>query len=1435
MRQKCIRLLLRPLLAFLLSFSITFSGTDLGLLFAAQTSKGQAPTSGEQKEQDINQLRKAFKGQSVAHLDQFHLTGQKVVDYRHKQVNAVVKEAKLKDYLDRLNHLEEKQEALLELLNKLKVQQQSVVKKEAKRLLSIKQDLQSRIKLNQLELKDAKAFDPRKGKAFEVDWMIDESLKPRHYWGSKMGLKIYQNSKVVKEISQTSFTESLSPLFFKNNPLEGLVGQGPLTFSITDNKGVVLHEFLRPVVAVFFFGQYLVYIEKKSISKQSSVLPVRFIDLNYFKSSIGNAPLPVFTFPVNLKESSNTFNIKKAHLNIAGQRLAYEQFALLSKLYQIVFNVSVSLVDGESYKNVEPLIKDIARFFNLSMKEQSKLFQSQMNKAIDFTSFSDNLVKGVDANAKAHRALLEATKSSTENKDFLKNILSDGQITDAEYAKLTATLNIKKDLSSTNKALYQGRKLLTRINLLSRFLISPRPEGSPKIFKSLVALASKGVSGKSELWRFSKNNFYIKIAKYGLAAGGVALAASHLPEPYTLHLYKSLDLISAIGEHFKAYLSHINYGFNYADLSKDALITSTTGWTQFVSTYFADGVGAKFLYGLGQVLMVPLQLFAGIHLSINSFKMFSKSRVVYKEFDKKDKSFIKAFVTAAQRESTAYWSRLSDAEKEVSGSDVSVMSAEEEKLLAEHLQRLTSKNTSLNSVENNLAQFNKKLKSPLLKSYIRTIKDYTQKLKFSKNIKSVFKSRSEDLGLKNTFSFRKALSQAFLSFSSLSETFKFNASVWGYLFVGRSFFFSPSKWLMGLIYPNYFKVSVTGKTQHFPSRFNGGLETSPQSLKRLLSKGRVGSSLRKLPVLKNILLSPQALKNLNTLENSVLPLEALAIEVSMKRAQIALIKQVKDVKRLQVLFDSAQRESEVSTGIKNFYDKKIKQLTKKEKTFFRAYFTRSFDLIMQDFLSQVTKNKKLNSVQDPDTFSKQFVKNLRKENFIFDLSQKSIDKVSKGVESRIDFESIQLWSENLSQKTNLFTTRVKNNFRHKLLQSLHPDNPQIKRFLIGKKKIQEPKAMERAVRKEVSSMVSAIPIGILSSLALYAGVKTGLLVPFDPEGLDTETHRNYMSRYLFYTGFIPSIIVGLMSSTWMKVQEDYRIDSLGGFNKMVSHADGQKGFWRYYLKNFFKNPKNKWKSNQIFMLKIITANLPAAAVTIAVSNLYGLGRIDLGSFLASYLIAYSTVLYGLNVKMEQAFELASSWVNSKIPRRLRAHPEAQKYISKNLQKRKILFSIMDSFWDVLVLENIAGTMLTLKDNVKYGTRAFLRLVFGGELPTVLFANFIESVSSAFKSIWGVETFFTSVKNLFTNNYEITQRYPKELLEAGKGVERLQEIKDLSANKLAEFVGKSSAAMLSIGAFISVPYVASEWLDKRKRQRLQNQGLALRLKCSDLFN
>ena len=683
---------------------------------------------------------------------------------------------------------------------------------------------------------------------------------------------------------------------------------------------------------------------------------------------------------------------------------------------------------------------------------------------------------------------------------------------------------------------------------------------------------------------------------------------------------------------------------------------------------------------------------------------------------------------------------------------------------------------------------------------------------------------------------------------------------WNYPYLVRTYFYSPNKWLMFLIYPNFFGVtmnSVEGR-QHFPSRYNGGLESWPQKFQRTMSKvvhgsaffgnettaspedsktGQVdqqtrGSFENRFRFFSGLFISRQGLEDLSRFESTIIKAEVEAIKLAKKRALEALMESIRDPERLRMIFDSSGGQKTSSIGIMEFYDSKIKKLTHRERLFYRAYFTRTFELLMQSFVSEMS-SMEWKTPMDPATFARKFVHELKAGRIqAIDVTEESIKKFGEDLEKTVDYKQVRRWAMDLAYRGEEFLTRIDMQFRMKLLQSIHPENEQLDLVFQASRMANKPQAMDRAVRAQISSVFSSIPIAIGSTLVLFASVQSGLLQPFDPSGMDTDTHFRYMSRYLFWAGFVPAVLLGMVAGTWMKVQEDARIDKQGGFDRIVQYSDGKRGFWRYYFKNLFKNPANNWRSNQLHYLKIIWHNIPAASVTMIATSLYGLGRVDLGIFVSGYVMIFATPLVGFGMQLHQAFELASTWVKSKIPRRFRAHKAAMQYVDRQIQMYKIKQSYGLNLFNIVVIQGIAGDLFTLADNARYGTRAFIRLFFGGNTLTGWIDSLAGKMVEAFGSIPGVEPSIKAVRHIFTNNFEAWQQFPKELVEANPGVGKVEYDSTLPKNTLGRVLGNTVGAITSLGLLTSAPYIGSHILQSRNEKRIQKRGA--RIRCSVLF-
>ena len=1439
--------------------------------------------AGEEMEKSLEELRSSIQDpRESSDLDTFQMMKQGVVDERSQNIEALRAEELLKDYLERVEFLERDIEALKAIRT-----QQEAKRAEARTEAQKKQandfieDAKSRIAFAQLELEDLGQFDPRHGENLNVDLMIDDRLKTRHYWGNQMKILVSQGDKVITEIKQRDFTQSLSPQFSANNPLGDFRNQGDMTFTIADSRGRPLHEFFAPVEAVFFFAEYLVYVESSQWNSGGKTLSIRFIDLNYARANLGNAPLPVFTLPLKLDKKPTEFKIENGVLKIGVNPINYPLMVLVSKMSQVFFNVSVSLVDPQTYEQIQPLIKDILDFLGRLMKAQDSLFQEQFRRVVDTDYYLRQFKGGV-----------EKTEPMDVNqlKELIGGLFNDDRLTDTEYSDLRQKLGIAESLSATNQALFESRSLTTRIHLLMRFLMQPRPEGAPKIQQALLMLAFSDNEKRPRSWEFVKNSFSAKLLKYGAGVGVPAILGTMIfPDFFQVQFYKTVDLMSTVHAHFMGYLEHIDYGRAYAHLSKEAFIRVATGVTYFYDSYIVDDRWIRLLQGFGFIFLEILKPLAAIHIVVNSF-IALKGIWRVRSLSQGRLGWLAAFYYESRQASRRYWAEKSEDIEKSGGGRSSDISPEEEKLLLDYLKRLKQGRASTEDLikeiekgevdlsESLLSRFSLKsladrlslggLKKVLLsmlknqqqseedikRAYENGVRDYDKMTSFSENMGETYKEVAKNFPGKTVRGVRVALANTFLSYPSLIRSFRTAVLSWNYPYLTRTYFYSPTKWLMFLIYPNFFRATMNSRQgqQHFPSKYNGGLELWPRKLHRMLSRtvngfsqipssglhdSGAGKGKQSDPgwgrfqniqnFLNQWIISEKGLGDLRQFESVVIRVEAQVIRIARERAQKALMESIRDPDRLLRIFNSRRG---TSIGISDFHDPKIKKLSSRERFFYRAYFTRTFELLMQSFVSEMFAMEGESSM-DPSDFTEELFRKIKGGHIpVIEINEDSLKRTS--LEKNMDYEQIRKWANELAWQGEEFLTKMDIQFRTKLLQSIHPENEQLGLVFQASKMAQKPQAMDRAVRAQISSLFTSIPLGIASTLVLFASVQSGLLQPFDSQGMDTETHFRYMSRYLFWAGFTPAVLLGIVAGTWMKVQEDARIDGYGGFDRVVKYSDGQRGFWRYYFKNVFKNPSNNWRANQLHYLKIIWHSLPAASVTVMATNLYGLGRVDLGIFISGYVIVFATPLVGFGLQLGQAFELASAWIKNRIPRKLRAHKMAMQYVDRQIQLYKLKQSYALNLFEIVIVQGVAGTLLTLSDSARYGTRAFIRLLFGGETLAELVSGLTDKMIEAFKTLPGIEPGMEAVRHIFTNNFEAWQRFPKELIEISPGVERVEYNSNLPKNSLGEVIGKTGAITFSWGLLSAIPYVGSHALQSANEKRLQRRGSQLR--CSVLF-
>lgn len=1174
-----------------------------------------------------------------------------------------------------------------------------------------------------------------------LDFVDDNPSKPNYY---KSNLTLVIRDLKGEEVTSQKQRTFLNPMEVKNGYQSELYGE-EVKFSLFSKDGIELHRFHRPVQFAQVYGEFVLYQEKGSDK-------LLFIDMRYFKDNLGDTRLPVFEYPLNLTKETKSVEIKDGSLFINGdQKINRASLGFISRINEITFNIAVGMSDPESFSRSKNLIKELGHYFDKMMEEQGNKIKNKLQLSLHNTEklqeFLGQQKRDVDLLAKSKG--FDSIPDAPDGLDKEEAII---------YKQLKSKGELNSVLLDSNRGVQNSRKFLTRLNLTISKMTMPRPTGVKVLTKNLYMLVGFAKSKEERMTAFdniAELKIY-KMMKYGAVASGAIYLGGQLPETYAFNLMDVLAIGKAGAQGTMSYLQNMEYGLAFPKLFASQAAIVFEG-PLHVLDYFSGGNSGKFLMGITSVLAMPMMLFAVPHFIVNSLSamkgMSGKWNGLRDQGFSKIETLKKSFIEHVAGNREMYTQALSEAEKGVSGGEIDLPEQELEEL-KEIIKDLKSKAPK----EGKVAKMFAKVKSQLGK------------------MTSIFKKSSDDV--KEIKTLGSAFKDFMLSYPSLTNTFRFLGVAWNYFFLSRSFFFKPSTWAVPFIYPNYYSVSSDSVTilkdgtqriakrlqddekqkishgvQHHASDFNGGRKTWAQIFKERTSN------------------TSSELKALRQWEEAIIPVEQIAQQVALQKALGALAKNIKKSDTLKTFFESAtpNLSQSPSTGIEDLASKAIHNLKGKDKAFFRAYFTRIFDETMVEYLKSEAINKQGEKVRSK--IEAMNLKEIKAESisWLDDLEEHSeklstssevrtkltaeISKVADKVE---ETKSIVEFADKASRELGFFFNRRKENFRHGMYKTMTPASLQVSRYLVSKRGLKNPKAVARAVREQVASLLINQPIGILAAIIMYAGVEGSVLQIFHPDEMFGPNSFFYLSRYLFLNGLVIGTVMGMAGDIWIKVQMDNRLASQGGFDTVPLKGDMKRGFWKYYFKNW-KNPQNSFADNFADDLQLIWANLPNYLLSYTVEAFAAFRRFDIGFFIQSFL-GMGLPIGSLYRKIDQQFELASTWVNGQIPQKYRSHPIAQEYIGTTIQGYRYKFNLFTEAYTTLI--GYVESAYYLNSTEEYGPRSRLRLFFGGYTPTELAALSLRSIGEFFGVLsvpqLGISVDVTGItdkcEDLLTNNY-----------------------------------------------------------------------------------
>lgn len=1081
---------------------------------------------------------------------------------------------------------------------------------------------------------------------------------------------------------------------------------------------------------------------------------------------------------------------------------SYSSSAVLVKSMVEVFQRSVGAQDQMIQSGFANLGQDPNTLTQMSQQHQDNL------SMLGFLSNNADLVNKLKApiagseatDSKSLSPLLDQGQSAQYDLEAFTQVLANQD-------------KMKAHLLRVNHVQTYSRKLMARINLMIHHLAQPQPLGGGVLLKSLLQLAaSKMKRQQSSVQHINDIKAhplypYLKYGSVGLSSALLS-GAVFTDSPLTF-IYQSLDVMEAIYAQVKGYLEHIGYGHNFIDLAAESAGVASSSIPSLGEQYVNNGRYTYSLTAAGAVFVSLVTAYAVPHFTTNFIRLaqwkkqnsalvqeqvaeamqetlspewgsFKKLLFLLKQsIVEKKVTFILSVEDLVNQYNQARADdarRLAEGKKagevmEASSAKQTIMdhaNAPVSNLWAEQLigQIETSSQLQVSqaSLKTKANQLMSRAKSWLSKSpatsvgvdpvTLATMDQASQWQAASDASTSVAQAMVLPVTKQKTFfnshmSFIEALKTFTFSYPSLTLTFTSLGNIWGNFFISRSLAYSRASYKMLAIYPKFFSVAAQDmKKVTVPSLFNGGE----------LSRGELRE--------RNKMMSAADLQELVNFEKSVVPLEQESYRRALELASNALLKFIEDPKTMNQLISTnelprvgmAWHELEnlaPSIGVTKLSSIKLKSLPQDVQAYFRSFAFSLSNQLTINALKNIGQREGLILTDVEPRALKQQVAGLNQN--LINQGKSGLFKainVPQEIEqalSQVDLSSFDLEVRKIVEARSKETKELKSmfDFKGKLLAKLDPTGNQMGRYLKSRQKLGEFAAAARAVRNEIAGMFVDTPMRVFATFVMYAGVLDGsMLQPIHDEMFGPNSFF-YASRYLVFNEFVLGTILGVMANTWFKVAVDARQDDAGSFDKLPMVSDQKKGFWRYVIKSGWKNPSNTWAANHLNYLALVWYNIPAALITITILNMVSLGRLDLGAFMAGYLFIALTPLTGIGVKIEQSFELASSWVAGQIPYKLRTNKVVLDYIQSSGQKKRFFFNIWQGAYSISV--GTITDIMTLANSAKHGSRAFLNLVLYGYQPEELISKFLQKVVAVAGWIPGVEQVARACESALTRN------------------------------------------------------------------------------------
>lgn len=1102
------------------------------------------------------------------------------------------------------------------------------------------------------------------------------------------------NSRTLKQFAAG---ESL------HNNFDGLTPENNEKFQLF-LQGRLVHDFRVPVEALGVLGNYIVFIEKGSFNAQENFRHISFIDLDYFR--LAKNELPIFRVPVHGVENINSFRIHKGVLYI--NEKAYERglFDFSANLNRILFNIAVNVTEPGQLIRILQALEPFIEAFNANLAAAGKQTNDQ------------ELKQNLELTLKNQLTQLEKMKSTADS------------MNEEELKKLSETFEkpIMEAMGKVHENLKNERTLIGRLGHVWQEMTIPRPAEvgtlKSKVVKVAISLKRK-TAQPSDFYELAKEfatNPYIHLTIDSVLVGA---AVAFFSSDHRAVL-ASLEMVAQLG----SYVS--GKAVDLVDLAYRTGSSTLSGFNpmKVYETYIADGAWKRTSVGVTAMFSI-LALVVGIpHVILNTYylmKDFKNSPTLnWRSEDGKlraldfIKKIIPNFVRRQQDLQRNYLEALSADKKKGTGEDFTVSTEEFTKIAREFIQKMEAHQRA----QEQFTEFSLRTKIWGAISLFTEVQlpTFVKVTKWTTNQASTQWNK-----FKNIESFTGALAHFIFSFASFTKSAIFYAFTWNYFYMARLLVLHPRMATTFFFYPNFFRRAVATELGQVtpPSFWNGGDRWVWQEISVQM---RRASHAEKYERLKQF-------------ENSVVPVEKEIGKVALKYSLQAL------TKYLDYDMDKLVELSEKPGVSKKLSAKDISSLSYDARTFFSSYYDILVEKAMRNYLLSQASTHTIESVgSSPEQIKKWFVDN----------NQKVIPGLldpKQLVEAQLTEENYKKAFDRVHGSLNFFSKMRTANMHHTIRSLDSETNGKIRRFVIAEQQMKKASAMARAVRANIVAMLVDKPMELALLFVLTAGITDGPNKPLFEEMFGPNS-AFYLSRNVFMA-YLSGLLVSIFADVWVKIQQDTRVDKLGGFDQVPEGEHAKKGFWSWYRYQFTHNKNNKWWDHHKYNSEIIFHNMGPAFILMTITGLATLGRVDLDFYFLGYMTAFFLPFSGLSLKLEQTFEIASGWVLRDVPEKLRNHPLVLEWANKRIMKLRMGFQIYYKLYENILGQFISNLMAIT--TVRNGTRALSRILFGGKTIT---EHIIEKTTASANAVPMTKFVDNACRFLFATNYSSGPLPPK---------------------------------------------------------------------------